>query len=330
MKKLLYYIFPALFAPIGVLAQDASFKTTSKGAQYKIFTSNAGPKIKLNDVITFDFTQKTDKDSVLLSSYKNGQPVKIQIQASRSVADLMDVFPLLADKDSALVKVPTDSIFKDYEDQRPPFLPKGSFINFTIKIDKVQSLEEATTERQKQMDDMKNMEKATLAKYLAEAKLPVKATPSGLIYVISKTSVKPKPLKGDTVFVNYTGRTIDGKVFDSSVESVAKQAGLQQPGRTYEPIKVVVGEGQVIKGWDEGLMLFNEGGSGKLIIQSDLGYGDRGAGNDIPPFSTLLFDIDMVRVKKPKSAVKPVAAPVKKPVAKPATKAPVKKVAPKK
>src|SRR5476651_473726 len=99
---------------------------TPKGAAYQVFTHNTGDKIKLNDVITFQFIQKTDKDSVLFSTYNAGHPVQAQIVPSQNVGDLMEIFPLLTLKDSALVKVPADSIFKGHEDQRPAFFPKGS------------------------------------------------------------------------------------------------------------------------------------------------------------------------------------------------------------
>lgn len=309
-------------------AKSAAWPKSSQGAEYKIFTNNGGTKIKLNDVITFNFTQKTDKDSVIMSSYQNGQPVKLQVQKSQNIADLMEIFPLLAEKDSALVKIPTDSIFKNFEAQRPPFLPKGSLLLFALKIEKVQSLDSAIAENNRTMERMKGLEKATLGKYIADNKLNVKATPSGLMYIIKKASAKPKPMKGDTVYVNYTGRTIDGKVFDTSVQAVATQAGLAQPGRKYEPIHLPIGVGQVIKGWDEGIMLMNEGSSAKLIIQSDLGYGPQGGGEAIPPYSSLIFDVDLVKVKHPKAAVKNTAKSttgVKKPATKPAIKKPVVK-----
>jgi FKBP-type peptidyl-prolyl cis-trans isomerase len=112
--------------------------------------------------------------------------------------------------------------------------------------------------------------------------------------------------------VNYTGRMLDGKVFDSSIESVAKEAGLQQEGRKYEPIPVILGTTSVIQGWTEGLLLLNEGSKAKFIIPSSLGYGDQSAG-DIPPYSTLVFDVELVKIKPIKHAPKPVAhkAPVK-------------------
>jgi FKBP-type peptidyl-prolyl cis-trans isomerase len=301
MKKLVLIISLYLAVCSQVNAQD-NFVHAPKGSLVKIFTSNPGDKIKLNDVITFDVTQKTDKDSVLFSSYALGHPLKIQVQPSQNAGDLMDVFPLLTAKDSAYVKVPSDSVFKGHEDQRPPFLPKGSMLIFTLKISKVQSLEDA-------MAEVKTAETTAANKYIADHKLNVTTTSSGLKYVITQPSLKRKPLSGDTLLVNYTGRTTEGKVFDSSIQAEALKAGLQQGDRKYEPIQVVVGQGQVIKGWDEGLLLLNEGSKAEFIIPSGLGYGSEGSGPDIGPYSTLVFDIELVKIK-----------PIKHAVAKPAVK----------
>src|ERR1700742_778 len=117
MKKLILIALLYLGVGIQANAQD-NFVHTPKGDLVKIITTNPGNKIKLNDVITFDVVQKTEKDSILFSSYQLGHPVKIQVQASQNVGDLMEVVTMLAEKDSALVKVPADSIFKGHEDQR--------------------------------------------------------------------------------------------------------------------------------------------------------------------------------------------------------------------
>ena len=314
MKKLVLVIALYLGYNAQVNAQD-NFVHTPKGALVRILTASTGNKIKENDVVTFDVVQKTEKDSVLFSSYALGHPLKLQIQPSQNVGDLMDVFPLLAQQDSAFIKIPTDSIFVGHEDQRPPFLKKGSNLVFNLKIIKVQSLDEAMAERNTGMEKMKAEEIAAMDKYISDHKLVVKTTPSGLKYFVTQPSAKNKPLSGDTVLVNYTGRTIDGKVFDTSIQSEAQKAGLSQPGRTYEPLQLVVGQGQVIKGWEEGLLLLNEGSKAQLIIPSGLAYGAEGAGSDILPYSTLIFDMELVKVKPIKHAA-PAPAPQKAPVTK--------------
>jgi peptidylprolyl isomerase len=125
------------------------------------------------------------------------------------------------------------------------------------------------------------------------ASLPAQAageitTPSGLRIIDLKPGTGPVPHAGQTVMVNYTGWLFvdgkKGKKFDSSLDRG-------------EPFSFTLGQGQVIKGWDEGLATMHVGGKRTLIIPPDLGYGASGAGGVIPPGATLIFDIDLLGVK---------------------------------
>lgn len=109
-------------------------------------------------------------------------------------------------------------------------------------------------------------------------------TPSGLSYIDRVVGTGPSPEKGQRVTVHYTGRLKDGAKFDSSVDRG-------------QPFSFIIGVGQVIKGWDEGVATMKVGGKRTLIIPSDLGYGDRGFGNIIPPKSELHFDVELLDVK---------------------------------
>ncbi|HVW95363.1 MAG TPA: FKBP-type peptidyl-prolyl cis-trans isomerase [Mucilaginibacter sp.] len=316
MKYLI--VFFAILSAWHVDAQD-SLKQTPKGAFYQIYKHGAGEKVKEGDIITFEYVQKTDKDSVLYSTYVSGHPGQARIQPSQNIADLMEIFPLLAVNDSLLVKVPTDSLFKGHEEARPPFFSKGSNLDFTIKILRTQTIDQF-------VDSLKQEEIKAADKYISDHHLNMHTTASGLKYQIIQPSNGRKPVVGDTLLVNYAGKDLNDKVFDSSIESVAKAAGLEQPGRTYEPLQVVAGAGGVIPGWEEGLLLLNEGSKAIMVIPSKLAYGESGY-QGIPPFSTLVFDLELVKVKPAKKI--PAAPPVPK---KPAAKKPVykKKATPKK
>ena len=104
-------------------------------------------------------------------------------------------------------------------------------------------------------------------------------TASGLLYEVITAGTGAKPNSANKVKVHYEGSTIDGKVFDSSYERG-------------EPIEF--GLGQVIKGWTEGLQLMSPGAKYKLYIPQDLGYGTRGSGAKIPPYSTLIFTVELI------------------------------------
>lgn len=108
----------------------------------------------------------------------------------------------------------------------------------------------------------------------------MQTTESGLTYIITKQGDGAQAKAGDTVRVHYTGLLTDGSVFDSSVERG-------------EPIEFPLGQGMVIKGWDEGIAKMQVGGQAILIVPPELGYGAGGAG-PIPPNSTLIFVVELV------------------------------------
>lgn len=110
-------------------------------------------------------------------------------------------------------------------------------------------------------------------------------TASGLKYVDEVVGKGASPTAGKQVKVHYTGTLENGKKFDSSVDRK-------------EPFSFVIGVGQVIPGWDEGVMSMKVGGKRKLIIPPSLAYGTQGAGGVIPPNATLLFDVELLDVAK--------------------------------
>ena len=113
----------------------------------------------------------------------------------------------------------------------------------------------------------------------------VMTTASGLKYVDVVVGKGASPTAGKQVKVHYTGTLENGKKFDSSVDRK-------------EPFSFTIGVGQVIPGWDQGVMTMKVGGKRKLIIPAKLGYGARGAGGVIPPNATLLFDVELLDVAK--------------------------------
>ncbi|WP_095069626.1 peptidylprolyl isomerase [Chryseobacterium taklimakanense] len=121
-------------------------------------------------------------------------------------------------------------------------------------------------------------------KELDVLKAGMETTPSGLMYKINKKGTGKKAERGNTVSVHYAGRLTNGNEFDNSF-------------KRGEPIEFPVGAGMVIRGWDEGLLMLNEGDEARFLIPPDLGYGARGAGGVIPPNAWLIFDVQLVKVK---------------------------------
>ena len=120
-----------------------------------------------------------------------------------------------------------------------------------------------------------------LSNFLSKNKIAVEPTESGLYYLVTEEGNGEKPQIGQMVSMHYTGKLLDGTVFDSSVERD-------------QPFKFPLGVGRVIPGWDEGVQLMSKGEKGVFYIPYYLAYGENGAGKDIPPFADLIFEVELI------------------------------------
>ena len=166
------------------------------------------------------------------------------------------------------------------------FLIASSFIFFNHfclnSFAQVQKEDVKVTVKTDQKVNLKSKE-STKMKLEKNEKEKIETTSSGLKYIDEVLGKGTSPKSGQTVKVHYTGWLENGTKFDSSVDRG-------------QPFEFVIGVGQVIKGWDEGVSTMMIGGKRKLIIPSPLGYGARGAGAAIPPNATLVFDVELLGV----------------------------------
>ena len=144
-----------------------------------------------------------------------------------------------------------------------------------------QSANDAAAEYAQQIKDNKSIGREFLEENAKNDS--VVQTTSGLQYMVLQEGTGAKPGPTDEVTVHYTGRLIDGTVFDSSVERG-------------EPATFPLDK--VIPGWTEGLQLMSEGSKYRFFIPSELAYGSKGAGEQIQPNSTLIFDVELIKVNK--------------------------------
>jgi peptidylprolyl isomerase len=170
-------------------------------------------------------------------------------------------------------------------------IPPYTSIIYDVQVVDVKSKAEYAkmegAEKKKQEDKKSNAKKAEsslLQKYLKDNKITAKPTASGLYYIEKVKGTGSQIHTGSKVSVHYTGTLLNGKKFDSSRDRGGK------------PFELEVGKGNVIKGWDEGLLHMCKGGKAILIIPSSIAYGEQEMGS-IPPYSTLVFDLEVVDVK---------------------------------
>jgi FKBP-type peptidyl-prolyl cis-trans isomerase FkpA len=285
------------------------YEKAESGLYYKFYNQDEkGVKPVEGDMVKLSMIYKNDKDSILFDTkdprVSRGGDAAIEMPLGKSSfkGSFEEAVGMMSVGDSASFLINADSVYNKtfMVKELPPYIAKGSLLTFEVKLVKITAKDEVEKMRQKQMAEQAAMmetkkaeEAQILEKYLADNKITVKPTESGLYYVETKKGSGPKPSKGDRVKVNYIGRLLDGTIFDTSDKEIAQKANIYDERRTYEAIDFPVGEGQVIPGWDEGIMMMNKGAKGKFVIPSNIAYGPQGGG-PIPPYSPLEFDVELV------------------------------------
>lgn len=270
------------------------YKQTANGLYYKFITQNDGETLKVGDVAELVFTYSVQdtagRDTLLFSSKEalKDTPFNDKIQESLFVGDYYEGLRLMHKGDSISMYINADSVFTKMfgvpQDMMPKFIKPGSDMRWEVKVVDFYTEEEFLARREAEKQEKAEAAKSEFESYLAENGVTAEPTESGLIYVCTKPGDGLHPQAGNTVSVHYTGKLLNGEVFDSSVERG-------------EPIEFPLGMGQVIPGWDEGIALMSKGEKGILYIPQDLAYGERTPAPVIPPFSNLVFEVELVDFK---------------------------------
>jgi len=272
------------------------FTVSPNNLVYKLVrTTKSARSAQISDVLSFRaqyFIKKNNQDSLLFDSKVNpGGMVTLQLSAPSYKGDLMEGLAMMHQGDSATFFVPADSFFlKTVQlDHLPPFISTGEKMRFEIGMVEINTVEEMQKKQavldsiaQIEMKTQNEKEMQVLLAKMAEKGETQTPEPSGLIIIQRQKGNGVKPLAGQKVSVHYTGTLLDGTVFDSSVQR-------------NEPISFTLGEGQVIKGWDEGIAAIEVGGKATLMIPSWLAYGARAMG-PIPANASLIFEVELVKI----------------------------------
>ncbi len=275
-------------------SQDGATKTLPdgftllpSGLEYKIVSPGTGKrKPALTDHVELNISYQVG-DSLMFDSRKmnNNKPVPIPITKPRGPGDPVEVFMLMVEGDSAIVRYPVDSVKKS--GQAPPWAKDGDKITYKIKLTSVKTDAEDKKDNAEKAAKQNAVDDVILNDYFKQNKIKAKKTASGLYYTI-KTEGKGENIKsGETADVNYTGMFMDGKKFDSNTDSAFHHV---------QPFTLEVGKGHVIKGWDEGLQLLKKGAKATFYIPSSLAYGAQER-QGIPANSILIFDVEITSVK---------------------------------
>jgi peptidylprolyl isomerase len=275
MKKLFFVTAFAVAAFTGC-SNDSEIKTTESGLKYFDEIVGEGKDAKVGDLLSIHFKGWIIVDSTNLfsdwtedstrlphmigDSYRQGQVIKFVLGEGAFIRGTDEGIVGMKPNGKRMIVIPSELAYG--EKGIGPVPPNADLKVFIELLD----VQDPVVTELWDVDQTK-----------------LKTSESGLMYVIIDEGEGDITTDGNVVTVHYTGFLEDGTKFDSSVERD-------------EPFSFVVGNKQVIAGWDEGIRLLKKGGKARFVIPPSLGYGDITAGK-IPPNSTLLFDVELLDVK---------------------------------
>ena len=310
LKQLTFII--AIMAIVFTACGQKEFVTTETGLEYLKVEEGSGERPNNGDFVLMNIAYYDEHDNKIFSSVDSGEPIPLNYVDSifTNNGSLEEGFKLCGKGDSLILKIKAKTLFEEsFKRPLPDTLNADGLISIYLGVDNILTQEEFQAFRMERAE--KAREKAELASkeqlqkdietidaYLKDNGIDAETTEEGLRYVITTPGNNEKPATGNTVVVNYTGKLLDGTMFDSSVEEDAKEGGVYREGRDYGiPFEFPLGQGRVIKGWDLGIALLSKGTKATLYIPSSLGYGARGAGASIGPNSILVFDVELIDFK---------------------------------
>lgn len=263
------------------------YKQTADGLYYRFEVQNKdAQQVQEGDVLVGEMTLRIDT-TVLLSNVGRTERLMPAIPSYDGV--LHEGLLMMHVGDKVTFAIEADSMAKFMQpNQMPPMYEQGKGMKFyyEINLQDIVTKEEFAEEQanfQTQMEQVRQQEPELIANYVKENNIKTQPNADGLYVIVKKAGKGTKVAVGRQVAMHYTGRLLDGTVFDSSVGK--------------DPLSYVVGQMGLIRGWEEGVMGQPEGTQLQLIIPSAMGYGSQGAGQMIPPYSPLVFDIEIVSVK---------------------------------
>jgi len=290
---LLWMAFAALmvFAACG---NSASYKKTAGGMPYKIYRSSDTQMVHAGEYIKLWVTQKIN-DSVTLSA-DHGIPVYVFIDNQRKQSyDVSELWTSLHIGDSLVTVQMMDTFIKRAPQNIPPQFKKGDRVVTLIKVlatfssDSLARADELKTRMAYLETEVKQIEK-----YLADKHITAEKSPSGAFVQIIKPGEGNVIDSGKWVTMNYTGTSWSGKRFDSNTDTSFHHA---------QPYSFLSGSQQLIKGFDEAILMLRKGSVAKVYIPSVIGYGPSTDRPGIKAFEHLIFDVEIIDVqdKKPEA-----------------------------
>ena len=286
MKKFILNVLILVLIAVSFIACQSEFpgfKKAKTGLYYKFYIKNDTRKPVEGDILTMTMTYGP-KDSVIFSTDRINEPAKIPMRAPAFQGDLFEGIAMMSVGDSATFIISADSFFTKVAraPQLPDFIDSSSYLYFDVKLLALQSEAEYIKEQQETTDSLKKQEPILLDNYLKENNITVEPT-EGVYYIEEEKGSGRKIKKTDFIKLHFAISLLDGKLVFSTYDR-------------NRPVEFEFGQKWDTEGVNIGIKNLRKGGKAKIIVPSELGFGKKGRGNVMPPYTTLIYDVELVDI----------------------------------
>lgn len=236
---------------------------TDSGLQYIEIEAGSGKQAEAGALVDVHYAGRLTDGTPFDNSYDRGQPIQFPLGRGNVIAGWDEGIALMKEGGKAILVIPSDLAYGDRG--AGGVIPGGATLVFDVELVSVGDPLPSSPDMFQSVDPS-----------------DYTTTESGLQFHDFEVGSGGSPAVGSKVRVHYTGWLLDGTKFDSSIDRG-------------QPFDFALGQGQVIRGWDEGVATMQYGGKRQLRIPADLGYGSRGAGGVIPPDATLIFEVELLQ-----------------------------------
>lgn len=285
MKNNVLILLSLVFlASCTIFSKYPDYSKTKTGIYFKLHKIGeaVNPPVSSN-FVTIDVNYVTLEDSIFFSGHRTFQLTEPDFSGS-----IDECFLMLSAGDSASFIIDANNFFtKTLQTKLPKFFSKGDKLKIEICLDEIRTQEQYEKDKEdflKWIEDFGEYEKTVLGRFINDEKIDVEPMDNGM-YFISLTEGIGKPVEvGDLVTVNYEGRFLNGKFFDSTLKG-------------NQPFEFVYGsEMQVIGGLEDAIGRMREGESALVILPSELAWGEKGSSTGIiPPFTSVIYEIELLK-----------------------------------
>ena len=284
----------------GTFAQELTIANNAAGAyrnvnglEFRFVKDVPGNTPGPDDVIECNVVWRSGKgdgsgkDSLVIDSrtINGGGPMVLPVYTAKYRGDIISGLMLMSAGDHAEFRVACDSLKAAFPDKAmPDFMRSGDYFTYDVDVVAIKSKQQAGKEAQDNEAQQKKTDDKILTNYFTKHKIRATKTNSGLYYTIDKNMVGYKITPGQSVTVRYTGKLLNGKVFDSNV---GKET----------PLTTKVGADELIPAFYEGLLLLKKGMKATLYIPSGLAYGKQSPSGIVPANAVLVFEVEVTDVR---------------------------------